>query len=281
LRYTFIIILLFLSSCDRSEQKEFSQLKDQTEKWHKERIDRLTSPYGWLSLTGFYWFDENIADNDSKNKTYKIENIKETFFQNGDSIFAASDNNSKKLAYLFNKDTIIQERFYDGSKQYYVVERDSKFALRVKDSLATTRAAFKGIERFPFNEEMIFEAKLYILDISKEFILPNKMGYEQKEIIRYRMDFSFNGRKHSLYPIKEGDSFFVVFSDPTNGETTYEACRYLYTSLPDDKGKVLINFNQAYNPPCAFTEFATCPLPPKENYLDFDVNAGERSYKNL
>lgn len=270
-----LLYTLFILSCEKSYLPGKDELLQKTESWSSQRIEKLTAPYGWLSLVGFNWLDG------SANNRYNFDVINGTFIVNKDSVFyQTSVDSTKKLVYLFDKDTIIQERIYRDSKQFYIVERDSKFALRVKDSLADSRINFRGIERFPFNPEMIFEAKLYILDIPKEFILPNKMGYEQKETIKYRMDFKHDGEKKSLYPIKEGDQFFVIFADPTNGESTYSSCRYLYTSLPDSSGRIILNFNKSYNPPCAFTDFATCPLPPKENYLDFKIEAGEKNYKN-
>jgi uncharacterized protein (DUF1684 family) len=81
-----------------------------------------------------------------------------------------------------------------------------------------------------------------------------------------------------LVPIVEDDSYFFIFADETNGEETYGAGRFLYTSLPDSNGKVILDFNKAYNPPCAFTKYATCPLPPKDNYLHLNVTAGEKKF---
>jgi uncharacterized protein (DUF1684 family) len=91
------------------------------------------------------------------------------------------------------------------------------------------------------------------------------------------VEFTYRGAKHSLRPIYEGKTLFFLYKDPTNRTLTYQAGRMLNTPLPE-KGKVDLDFNRSYNPPCTFTPFATCPLPPKENTLPFPVEAGEKRY---
>ncbi len=88
------------------------------------------------------------------------------------------------------------------------------------------------------------------------------------------------GKQYKLDPVVEGNQFFIIFADETSGKETYGAGRFLYTSKPDSTGNVILDFNKAYNPPCAFTPFATCPLPPKQNYLRLKVTAGEKKYGN-
>jgi uncharacterized protein (DUF1684 family) len=92
--------------------------------------------------------------------------------------------------------------------------------------------------------------------------------------------FEVDGKSYRLDAIQEkgSDKLFIIFADKTNGRETYGAGRYLYTSKPDADGKVIIDFNKSENPPCAFTSFATCPLPPRQNRLPFSVEAGERKY---
>ena len=89
--------------------------------------------------------------------------------------------------------------------------------------------------------------------------------------------FEIGGQKEELITLEDAGKLFVIFSDQTNGESTYPSGRYIYVAFPDKKGKTLIDFNYAYNPPCAYTAFATCPIPPKENRLDVSIAAGEKA----
>ena len=91
--------------------------------------------------------------------------------------------------------------------------------------------------------------------------------------------FTIKGKENKLDALKEGDELFVIFADKTNGHETYGAGRYLYTDLPDANGNVTIDFNKAYNPPCAFVTYATCPLPPKQNFLQVAIPAGEKAFE--
>ena len=87
-----------------------------------------------------------------------------------------------------------------------------------------------------------------------------------------------DGKTYTLDPVSEGNEFFIIFADETNGEETYGAGRFLYTDKPDSTGMVELDFNKAYNPPCAFTKYATCPLPPMQNHLKVRVTAGEKIF---
>ena len=90
--------------------------------------------------------------------------------------------------------------------------------------------------------------------------------------------FEVNGKTHRLDATAEGDQLFVVFADETNAEETYGAGRFVYVGKPGADGKTYLDFNKAYNPPCAFTPYATCPLPSKDNRLPIRVEAGEKNY---
>jgi uncharacterized protein (DUF1684 family) len=134
---------------------------------------------------------------------------------------------------------------------------------------------FAGVTFFPVNPALHFEARL-IPDVKKIPIL-NILGKTDLEESPGVVEFRYQGKTQHLRPIYEGKTLFFLFKDPTNKELTYQAGRMLNTPLPVD-GKVDLDFNRSYNPPCTFTPYATCPLPPKENELPFAVEAGEKRY---
>ena len=135
--------------------------------------------------------------------------------------------------------------------------------------------SFTGTTFFPINPELHFHAKL-IPEVKKIPIL-NALGQTDFEESPGKVEFTYRGKNYSLRPIYEGKTLFFLFKDPTNKVDTYQAGRMLNTPLPVD-GNVDLDFNRAYNPPCTFTPYATCPLPPKQNRLPFAVNAGEKRY---
>ena len=112
----------------------------------------------------------------------------------------------------------------------------------------------------------------------RKIMVPTILGTVEENIANGNLSFTKDGKTYSLVPIVENYSYFLIFADETNGEETYGAGRFLYTALPDSNGKVILDFNKAYNPPCAFTKYATCPLPPKDNYLHLKVTAGEKKF---
>jgi uncharacterized protein (DUF1684 family) len=123
------------------------------------------------------------------------------------------------------------------------------------------------------------EATWVPFDPPHELEIGSVLGTVNKEKVPGKAVFTRDGHTFELFPIQEdADSLFFVFADRTSGKETYGAARFITTGLPKD-GKVVVDFNQAYNPPCAFTPYATCPLAPPENRLDLRVTAGELKYR--
>jgi uncharacterized protein (DUF1684 family) len=167
-----------------------------------------------------------------------------------------------------------------GSVSVMVLDRGGKKALRVKDSESERRAHFLGLDYFPVDPAWRIEAKWVAFDKPREVPIRNILGTESSALILGKAVFTREGHTMELLPIQDdpdGILFFVI-SDLTSGDQTYGAARFVYAAPPED-GKVVIDFNRAQNPPCAFTPFATCPLPPKQNQLPIAVTAGEKNYR--
>ncbi len=267
--------------------------RQQIEKSRAARIERLKGPTGWLSLVGLDWLKQgkntvgSAKDNDIV--IAKLPAHFCTITLNGGKamlqIAAGSeapgidtkngavemlDDSHEKPTTLTNK-----------TVSFYLVERNGQYGLRIKDSDAPTRTNFVGIDYFDIDPSWRVEAKWEAYNPPREVEEPNVLGKMDKVTVPGAAVFERDGKTYRLEPVIEtpGDThLFLVFADKTSGHETYGAARFLYTEPPKD-GKVIIDFNTAYNPPCAFTPFATCPLPTAQNRLGLRVTAGEKKYR--
>jgi hypothetical protein len=165
-----------------------------------------------------------------------------------------------------------------GTQTFYLIKREERFGIRLKDSNSEARRNFKGLEWFPVDERYKVAARLEPFPEAKEIAVPNVLGGNFKMKSPGLLKFSVNGRECALQPVLEEDgSLFIIFGDGSNRTETYHSGRFLYADKPVH-GEVTLDFNKAENPPCAFTPYATCPLPPPGNKLDVEVKAGEKSY---
>lgn len=264
------------------------------EKWQADRVKRLTAPNGWLSLIGLPWLRPGIntigsaADNDvvlTKGPAHLgrvtwQEDGKVEITLNRDS-GALIDGKPERKAVLLDDSHESPTRVSFGKVDFYLIARGPKKGLRVKDPEAPTRTGFAGIERFPVDKSWRIEAKWVPFDPVHHLDVPTVIGTVEKYPVPGKLVFERDGKSFSLLPVIEvpGDKeLFVIFADRTSGKETYGAARFVYIDMPGD-GKAVIDFNKAYNPPCAFTPYATCPLAPPENRLDLRVTAGEKKYR--
>jgi uncharacterized protein (DUF1684 family) len=151
----------------------------------------------------------------------------------------------------------------------------------VRDTGAPNLAHFAGIDYFPTDPAWRVEAAWVPFDPVKQVNITNMIGVTEPAPVPGKAVFTWQGHTVELLPIDEGgDTLFFVLTDLTAGEETYEASRFLYAPRPKPGEKtIVLDFNRLQNPPCAFTAFATCPLPPKENRMPFRVTAGEKNYR--
>jgi uncharacterized protein (DUF1684 family) len=166
-----------------------------------------------------------------------------------------------------------------GTVSFFLLERGGRLALRVKDSEAERRTRFLGLDYFPVDPSWRIEARWVPFDPPREIPITNVLGNVSREKATGKAVFQRGGRSYELTPVVEGpgEPLFFIFADLTSDVSTYHM-RFLDADQPKD-GKVILDFNLAETPPCGFTPFATCPLPPKENHLDLAVTSGEKSYR--
>jgi uncharacterized protein (DUF1684 family) len=269
--------------------------KSEIQKWQTDRLASLTKEDGWLTLVGLFWLNEgeNKFGSDPRNSVvlprYKAQRLAGSLWlENGRVRLAArpgveitaggtpvtaldlkDDNND-------NGPTILKL----GSLLMNVVKRGDRLGVRVKDTESLTRSEFKGLEYYPIDAKWRMEARFEPYQPAKTIPITNVLGMMDDETSPGALAFDVGGRIYRIDPILEkGETdLFVMIADETTGRETYGAGRYLYVSPPDASGRVVIDFNKAYSPPCAFTNFATCPLPPRQNHLPFRIEAGEKKY---
>lgn len=159
----------------------------------------------------------------------------------------------------------------------FVIHRGNRYAIRLKDTGSKFRQEFTGLHWFPVRASYRVTARFVRYETPKMIAIPNILGETEKEASPGYVVFTLQGHPFRLYPVVEGNQLFFIFHDQTSGKETYPSGRFLDADLPKE-GKVLLDFNKAYNPPCAFTPYATCPLPPKQNRLATRIEAGELNY---
>ena len=261
--------------------------------WQAQRAANLTKPNGWLTLIGLHFLapGENTVGSAADNSVVLAKGPAHlgAFTLGPNGLVKAAFNpgievkvdDQPVLSVNLRDDTHGQPSLVTvGTVSLFVIERDGKKALRVKDSEADARTHFLGLDFYPIDPSWRIEAQWVPFEKPREVPIRNILGNVSPALILGKAVFTREGHTFELLPIQEApdEPLFFVISDLTSGEQTYGAARFLYAAPPVD-GKVVLDFNRAQNPPCAFTPFATCPLPPKENQLTIAVTAGEKNYR--
>jgi uncharacterized protein (DUF1684 family) len=269
--------------------------RKEIEKWQGERLATLTKEDGWLTLVGLFWLNEGEnkfgsgPDNPIRLPKDRGPLVAGSLWlENGRVRMTAhpaveiTAGGVPVTSLTLKDDTEVGGptvlRF--GTLLVNVIKRGDRVGVRVKDSDSRTRGEFKGLEYYPISPKWRIEARFEPYQPPKIIPITNVLGMTDDETSPGALAFELEGKTYRIDPIVEkGETdLFVIIADGTTGKETYGAGRYLYVSPPDSSRKVVIDFNQAYSPPCAFTNFATCPLPPRQNHLPFRIEAGEKKY---
>lgn len=264
----------------------------QIETWRAQRVERLKAPDGWLSLIGLHWLKDgkNTVGSAKDNDVVLVKgpaHLGAIAVKGGKATIeldakagATIDGKKAKSAELRDDSNEKPTTVAFGTASFYVIDRNGKKGLRVKDSNAESRTHFVGIDNFPIDASWRIEAKWEAFAPAHSLDVPTVLGSVDKMTVPGKAVFTHGGKTYELLPVLEtpdAKEVWFIFADRTSGKETYGAARFLYADLPKD-GKLVIDFNKAYNPPCAFTPYATCPLAPPENRLDLAVTAGEKKY---
>ena len=254
------------------------------ERWRADHEAALRSSDGWLSVVGLAWLKAGAnragsaagadvqlpAGTPATVGTFRLAAGVVTFEPTPGVDVATS--RARGAGGVIRPDV---DRVSSGSLTLLVIKRGDRVGVRIKDSRSASREQFAGEIWYPGNDAWRVTARFERYDPPKLIPILNVIGQVEPQPSPGALVFALAGREFRLDPIEQDGRLFVIFKDSTSGETTYPSGRFLYASMPAN-GQVLLDFNKAENPPCAFTEFATCPLPPRQNQLPIRVEAGEK-----
>jgi uncharacterized protein (DUF1684 family) len=244
--------------------------------WRRQREEGLKRDGGWLTVAGLFWLHEgtNTFGKDPGNEIVLPDGAAKAgvFELRGGKVTVKMEGTARELW----PDSLDVAKV--GRLSLFVIQRSDKYGIRLKDPDSQYRREFHGIETYPAQEEyrvtakwVAAPAKIPILNVLGQTDAMDSPGYAV---------FTLHGHEYRLRPYLEeagAKELFYVFRDQTSAKETYGAGRFLYSAMPAD-GHVVLDFNKAYNPPCAVTPYATCPLPPPENRLAVRIEAGEKKY---
>lgn len=263
------------------------------EAWHARRVEHLQRDDGWLTLVGLFPLPEGESSIGTASScelrlpgndlgTLGVIQKKEGRFH-----FTPSQGSElqyegkplKKEIELRSDESGTPTIVRRGGVSFYLIKRGEEYFVRAKDSDSEVRQSFHGIDRFPVDPAWRIRAKWEPYDPPKVLKTPNVLGQIYEEPLYGAIVFSRKGKTVRLHASgKPSDSLFLVFGDATNQISTYGGGRFLSIDPPAEDGTIIVDFNKAYDPPCVFTPYATCPLPPKGNTLPFAVEAGEKMW---
>lgn len=293
-RVFLVLVILSISNVFAFTANPDSQYTDNIEKWHNKRIASLKKNNSWLTLAGLFWLEpgKNTFGSGPENDLVFPASAEEQmgYFQLQDSSVTIFVN--KGIPVKLDSVIIQKLEMQNDTRQnttiltyksltWYIIKRDDMYGVRLKDSEHPNLKNFKDIERFPVNEKWRIKARL-LSGTEKKIKIPNVLGQVSDAPCPGTLVFEISGKEYHLDPIgeKNDKQYWIIFGDATNGEETYGAGRFLYIDSIDERGITYIDFNKSYNPPCVFSPFATCPLPPEQNHLDIKITAGEKNYEH-
>jgi uncharacterized protein len=256
--------------------------------WHEKRIESLKQESGWLNLAGLFWLEEgvNTFGGDEKNDIvfpkerskpfmgeFVLEKGKVTLKTKPDAGIFNGDEPVSELAIFSGEKPVTLKH---GSLRWFVIKRGDKYAIRLRDLESQYLKEFTGIDRFPVQEKWRVKAKFEPTS-GRTVPITDITGRTEDQPSPGKLIFTVDGKQYELDAVGSPKSLFIIFADQTNKTETYGSGRFLYSSVEAD-GSAWLDFNKAINPPCAFSPYATCPLPPKQNKLALAVAAGEKRY---
>jgi uncharacterized protein (DUF1684 family) len=235
-----------------------SAYQAEVEKWRAEREAKLKADGGWLTVSGLFWLKDGPNRVEGAPGVFELHDGKALFRPDSGAVTEMKSDSSLAA----------------GARTYILIERGGRYAIRLKDNNSKLRAEFRGLRWFPVREPYRVTARFVSYEKPKSIPIASVIGYTDQEPSPGYAEFTIGGQSLRLEPVLEDGELFFIFRDQTAAKETYPSGRFLYAALPRD-GKVELDFNKAQNPPCAFTPYATCPLPPRQNILPVRIEAGE------
>jgi uncharacterized protein (DUF1684 family) len=283
------MIVGFAASPETMAATTDTAYQQQIEQFRQQREAALKADGGWLTVSGLFWLKDgpNTLGSGPENDivlpetvpaslgVVKVENGAAAF--TSASPFATLNGKPVKEAPLHFAGPV--DVLSSGPVDLLLLKRGNRLALRLKDKNAITRKKFTHLTWYPVREDWKITAKFVSLATPAKLVLDNIIGDQEVTESPGYAEFQRDGQTYKLQAVGEGKRLFFIIRDRTSGKTTYAAARFLYADAPGTDGTVVLDFNKAVNPPCAFTSYATCPLPPLQNRLALAIEAGEQKYE--
>jgi uncharacterized protein (DUF1684 family) len=289
---SFLVVLSIaaVTGLQAQSKKENAAYITEIKDWDASRISTLKSANGWVNLAGLFWLKpgENKFGSESGNELeFKHPQFppmlgkfilwdKEVIWESApdQEVFEKGDKVSSVVQ--FNLDSVQSVQLAYKTFRWTIIKRGELVGVRFRDLAHPHLNTFKQINRYRINQNWRVEARLEASMIPSVAIT-NVLGQTSMQRSPGKVVFELQGKTYKLDAVDEGDdNLFILFGDETNDIETYPTGRFMYIPKPDAEGKTVIDFNKAFNPPCAFSAFATCPIPPKQNILPLKVTAGEK-----
>lgn len=269
----------------RAEIDEFVRLRDQA----------LVAEDGWLNLIGLFWLNQGSSDMGtaeqteiSLDKTGYPEHIgsfdwvgRHVMFRPAIDGVLVDGVAAEKMNTVFDVEQKAASTMEFGTLHWQVIMRGDRVGIRLRDLESKAVTTFAGVDRFPIDISWRKVARFTPYQPAKLVPLANVLGQTIPTPAVGSVSFESDGQTYQLDVFEEAEELFLIFADETSGLETYGGGRYLYAQKADSDGLVVLDFNKAINPPCVFTPYATCPLPPLQHILPISVNAGERATYSL
>jgi uncharacterized protein (DUF1684 family) len=271
--------------------------------WRAQHAVELQKPDGWLALAALEWLEpgDNSVGSAKDNKIHIPSSGPAhlgVLHLEGETVTLSPPEGGFPAGFLIDGKPVQMQKLHTdpdrdknnprltiGTLNLYVIHRGERFALRIKDAKSAALTGFHGLKWYPPNEAYRVTAHWIPYSPQKTFTIATLIGTSYPAQVPGSAEFTLNGKTYRLDPILEDPAvakLFFVLRDTTSSSTTYGACRFLYTGFPDhglDKaGELVLDFNRLENPPCAYTPYATCPLPPRQNRLPIPLPVGEQRY---
>jgi len=279
-------------TCNRSTPviKDKTSYIESIEQWQHDRLEGLKAKDGWLNLAGIYWLKNG-------KQTFGSDPSNDIVFPDKAPAFIGTITLKDEVAHIqVNEEVELyyqNERLtelalsYDssgtpsyithGDLAWYIMKRHTSLAIRLRDYKNPSIEALDHIPSYPIDPDYLVEGKLHPFDEPRTITVNTPFqDYTQEYHCPGELHFKLKGQRLNLLPFTSGERYFIIISDETSAMETYGGGRFMY-AYPDSSGRIFLDFNKAYNPPCAVTPFAACPMPPPENRLPVKVEAGEKT----
>jgi uncharacterized protein (DUF1684 family) len=285
--YSSLFVSLLLFNLNSNAQS--GHYSDSINRWHQQRLQDLKAPDGWINLVGLFWLQpgtNRLGSSTSNELILTHPNMpalagyfewvnQEVHWVTEPGITITQNSVPIKKQLVYSRDLITIPQLALQDLRFTVIIRGDKVGIRLRDLHSPALDSFQTIPRFPVNRSWKLKAYFEPRESGKIEIL-NVLGQVNRENSPGKLSFTYQQKTYRLDVLEEGDQWFILFADASSGKSTYPTGRFLYVPKKKPGEEIYIDFNQAFNPPCAFTPYATCPLPPPQNRLPFSVDAGEQ-----